>query len=90
MAFETGNTKGHPEQIMNFLVYHSKLFGEKHDEATALKSQITQEEISHFTGAPLETVTSILDELKNRKLIDFSAEFVLIHDIRGLERLAGH
>jgi CRP/FNR family transcriptional regulator len=62
--------------------------GEKTGEGIYLKLLLTQEEIAQLIGTSRETVTRLLGDLKNKKIIRLKGSNMVSEDRRALEALA--
>jgi CRP/FNR family transcriptional regulator len=60
-----------------------------YDGAVHLKIHYTHEEIAEMIGTSRETVTRLLKNFKERKLITLKGSDLVIHDQRRLESIAG-
>ncbi len=72
-------------RIIDFITTAAKEKGRKVGYGYELKHQLTHQDIANLTATSRQTVTIILNELKERELINFDRKSILIHDINELE-----
>lgn len=62
-------------------------FGRQADEGHLLNIKLTHKDFADLVASTRETVTSVLNKLKDRGLIDFQGKYVLIKSVDGLKGL---
>lgn len=62
--------------------------GENTPHGISLKTVLTQEETAQLIGVSRETVTRLLGEFKNRKIISLKGSTLLVHNRAALESMA--
>jgi CRP/FNR family cyclic AMP-dependent transcriptional regulator len=73
MAFNDAHTR-----ICSFLTELSSEFGKQTDEGYEIKNFLTHDDIAKLTDTSRQTVSSILNELRDQKLIEYNAEIIQI------------
>ncbi len=76
------------KRIIGFLVRYSEDFGKMKDGKVHLSSFLSHQDIAYLTAASRQTVTTVLNELKGKGLIDFSRKSLTIHDLTSLRTLS--
>ena len=71
-------------RIVDFIKENAKNFGHKVGLETLLKHSLTQQDIANYTGTSRQTVTSVLNDLKNTNKIHFRRKRILIRDMDAL------
>ncbi|MEL6254972.1 MAG: Crp/Fnr family transcriptional regulator [Bacteroidota bacterium] len=54
------------------------------DGAVVLKNYLTHQEIASFTGTSRQTVTTVLNQFRESKLLDFDRKRITVRDLSGL------
>jgi CRP-like cAMP-binding protein len=71
-------------RIINFIKGLANKHGTQVGFETLVKHHMTQQDIANMTGTSRQTVTSILNDLKNANLIYFNRKSILIRDLNKL------
>ena len=72
-------------RIVEFLKDMAEWKGKKVGFETLIQTSLTHKDIASLTGTSRQTVTTILNELKEMNLINFSRKQILIRDIASLK-----
>jgi CRP-like cAMP-binding protein len=66
------------ERIIAFLLRFAENFGQYQERQISVPKFLSQEEIAHLTGASRQTVATILNELRQESIIDFTTKSLTI------------
>lgn len=66
------------ERVIGFMLRFAEAFGKIKDRQISVPKFLSQEEIAHLTGASRQTVATILNELRQEGLIDFTTKSLTI------------
>lgn len=77
-------TKDARERIVKFLQENALSLGRKVGLEMLLKHDLTQQDIASFTGTSRQTVTTVLNDLKNQNKIFMQRKSILIRDVAAL------
>ncbi len=72
-------------RIVEFIKEMAQERGQKVGFETMIKNQLTHQDIANLTGTSRQTVTTILNELRDRNLINFDRRRILIRDMDKLQ-----
>lgn len=72
-------------RIIEFLKDTAAWKGKKVGFETMIPTRLTHKDIAALTGTSRQTVTTILNELKEKNLITFNRKQILIRDLAGLK-----
>jgi len=72
-------------RIIEFLKDAASWKGKKVGYETMIPTRLTHKDIASLTGTSRQTVTTILNELKERNLINFDRKKILIRDLGNLK-----
>ena len=72
-------------RVVEFLKDAAAWKGKKVGFETAIQTNLTHKDIASLTGTSRQTVTTILNELKDNNKINFNRKQILIRDIENLE-----
>ncbi|MEQ9423921.1 MAG: Crp/Fnr family transcriptional regulator [Cyclobacteriaceae bacterium] len=72
-------------RVVDFLMELAEERGQKVGFETMVKSHFTHKDIASLTGTSRQTVTTIMNELKEKNLINFDRRRILIRDLEKLE-----
>jgi len=72
-----------------FLVRHAGHFGKQSIEGISFEATLTHEEIGLLIGAARQTVTSVLNDFRQRGLIHFDRRNWCIKNMKALQEIAG-
>jgi CRP/FNR family transcriptional regulator, cyclic AMP receptor protein len=73
-------------RVVEFLVEQGKKKGQAVGTETLVKRFITHQEIANLTATSRQTVTTVLNDLREKNLITFSRNRLLIRDLIRLEK----
>ncbi|MFW6347559.1 MAG: Crp/Fnr family transcriptional regulator [Cyclonatronaceae bacterium] len=76
-------------RIALFLVRHAESFGRQSGEGITFEATLTHEEIGLLVGAARQTVTSVLNELRQHNIISFDRRIWSIKNKPALQEIAG-
>jgi len=71
-------------RIIEFLIDMTKSSGKKVGDEILVKHYLTHQDIANLTASSRQTVTTVLNELKEKELIYFERKSFLIHDIEKI------
>lgn len=71
-------------RIVEFIRDNANKFGRQVGYEMLLKHSLTQQDIANYTGTSRQTVTSVLNDLKNSNQIYFKRKSILIRDLSTL------
>jgi CRP/FNR family transcriptional regulator, cyclic AMP receptor protein len=72
-------------RIIEFLKDAASWKGSRTDSGVIISTRLTHKDIGALTGTSRQTVTVILNELKNKNIIQFDRKQILIPDIENLK-----
>ena len=72
-------------RIVEFIREMAQERGQKVGFETMVKNQLTHQDIANLTGTSRQTVTTILNDLRDRNLINFDRRKILIRDMDKLK-----
>lgn len=72
-------------RIVEFILEMAREKGQKVGFETMVKNPLTHQDIANLTGTSRQTVTTILNELREQNLINFDRRKILIRDIDKLK-----
>jgi CRP-like cAMP-binding protein len=72
-------------RIIEFLIDAASWKGKKVGFETLIQTKLTHKDIAALTGTSRQTVTTILNELKDKNLINFDRRRILIRDLAQLK-----
>lgn len=84
---ETLVFKDSPARIAEFLFKYGISSGKKVGVEIFIKSSLTHQDIANLTSTSRQTVTSVLNNLKEKKIIDFSRNQIIIREPDTLKKL---
>lgn len=73
-------------RIIEFIYDWAMEKGQKVGFETKVKNYLTHKDIANLTGTSRQTVTTIMNELKERNLINFDRRQILIRDLKSLKK----
>jgi CRP/FNR family transcriptional regulator, cyclic AMP receptor protein len=73
-------------RVIEFLHDWAEEKGQKVGFETKIKNYLTHKDIANLTGTSRQTVTTIMNELKERNLINFDRKQILIRDMKLLKK----
>lgn len=78
-----------PGRIASVLLKLAEQFGKNNAEGTQISIKLTHQELADMVGASRETITIILNEFKDDKIISVSEKYITITDGKILKQWAG-
>jgi len=76
-------------RIIDFLLDMAEENGEKVGFETMIKNKLTHQDIANLTATSRQTVTTVLNELRNQNYINFNRKQILIRDLEALREKQG-
>ena len=73
-------------RINYFLVNYAKDYGKKIGDEIFIKSSLTHQDIASLTATSRQTVTTAMNKLKDKKIIDFTRNRIIIRDLNKLQK----
>jgi CRP-like cAMP-binding protein len=73
-------------RIIELVLEYGHKHGRRQGEQVVIENFIRHKDIAHLTATSRQTVTSVLNDLRNKNLIDFSRKQLVILDAQGLPR----
>jgi len=71
-------------RIVEFILEMARERGQKVGFETMVKNQLTHQDIANLTGTSRQTVTTVLNDLRDQNLINFDRRKILIRDVHKL------
>ena len=71
-------------QIVEFIKDAASWKGKKVGFETLIQTKLTHQDIASLTGTSRQTVTTILNDLKEKNLINFDRKRILVRDLEKL------
>lgn len=71
-------------RIIEYLLNQAKKRGQRIGYETLVKKMLTHQEISNFTATSRQTVTTVLNELREKNILTFNRKRLLIRDLDKL------
>lgn len=73
-------------RITEYVLDQAKRYGKTlADGAVKIRNYLTHQEIASFTGTSRQTVTTVLNQLRDERLIDFDRKRIIIRNLRGMK-----
>ena len=76
------------KRIISFLVRYAEDFGKMKGNTVQVTLFLSHQEIACLTAASRQTVTTVLNELRGRGLIDFSRKSLTVYNFKELQTIA--
>ena len=76
------------KRIISFLVRYADDFGKIKEGTVQISSLLSHQEIAYLTAASRQTVTTVLNELREKGLIDFTRKTLTIRNLKELQALS--
>jgi CRP-like cAMP-binding protein len=76
------------KRIMSFLIRYAEDFGKVKSGIVTVNSFLSHQEIAYLTATSRQTVTTVLNDLKQRGLIDFNRATLTIQNLTSLRSLS--
>jgi CRP/FNR family transcriptional regulator len=74
-------------RIANLLPILAQKFGEREDDVVTIDLRLTHQDLAAMVASTRESVTKVLNEMRNRGLIEIEAGRITLKDSRALARL---
>ncbi|MEM7510389.1 MAG: Crp/Fnr family transcriptional regulator [Bacteroidota bacterium] len=74
-------------RIAEYIYDQSKKSSRETRDGITLRNYLTHQEIANYTGTSRQTVTTILNQLREQELIDFDRKRITIKDMSAFKRL---
>jgi len=74
------------EYVLDQAKRHGKTLA---DGAVKIRNYLTHQEIANFTGTSRQTVTTVLNQLREERLIDFDRKRIIIRNLTGMKASVG-
>lgn len=71
-------TKGAPTRVREFLIDFAKEYGKPKEDGLYIKNFLTHDDIAKITATSRQTVTSVLNELRNKGILDYNSKELII------------
>ena len=72
-------------RVVEYVMEQAKKNGKSSSRGISVRNHLTHQEIASFTGTSRQTVTTILNKLREDNLIDFDRKEFLIKNLEGLK-----
>lgn len=82
--FESLIFKDARTRIVEFVRQMAQEMGENYSDEILINHSLTHQDIASLTATSRQTVTTILNQLKEAKIINFDRKSILIHDLNKL------
>jgi CRP/FNR family cyclic AMP-dependent transcriptional regulator len=76
-------------RIVEYILEQGRRNGKQVSQGIRVRNHLTHQEIANYTGTSRQTVTTILNQLREENLIDFDRKAFLLKDQQGLKAEAG-
>ncbi len=77
-------------RIVEYALDQAKRYGKVlADGAVKMRNYLTHQEIAKFTGTSRQTVTTVLKDLREERLIDFDRKRFIIRNLDGMKAIVG-
>ncbi len=76
------------KRIISFLVRYAEDFGKIKAGAVHIPAFLSHQEIAFLTASSRQTVTSVLNDLRSKGLIEFTRKTLTVHNLPQLKGLA--
>jgi CRP/FNR family transcriptional regulator, cyclic AMP receptor protein len=83
-----GLSESTAEKLSNLILGWCEREGKATERGISFKQTLTHEEIAQLIGASRETVTRLLGDLRNRKLIVIKGSTMIVPDLAALEKIS--
>jgi CRP-like cAMP-binding protein len=71
-------------RVVEFIKDAASWKGKKVGNETLIQTKLTHQDIASLTGTSRQTVTTILNDLKDKNLINFDRKRILVRDLEAL------
>ncbi|MCI4666854.1 MAG: Crp/Fnr family transcriptional regulator [Bacteroidia bacterium] len=73
-------------RISEYVLDQARRYGKTlADGAVKIRNYLTHQEIANFTGTSRQTVTTVLNQLRDERLIDFDRKRIIIRNLNGMK-----
>ena len=76
-------------RLANLLPLLAQKFGERQDGVVTIELRLTHQDLAAMVASTRESVTKVLNEMRNRDLIEVEAGRITLKDSRALAKLSG-
>ena len=76
------------KRIVSFLVRYADDFGKIKEGTVQISSPLSHQDIAYLTAASRQTVTTVLNELKEKGFIEFTRKTLTIRNLKELQSLS--
>jgi CRP/FNR family transcriptional regulator len=76
-------------RLANLLPLLAQKFGENNDDGVKITLRLTHQDLAAMVASTRESVTKVLNELRNREIIEIEAGRITLKDARALAGLSG-
>jgi CRP/FNR family transcriptional regulator len=76
-------------RLANLLPLLAQKFGDRQDGAVIIDLRLTHQDLAAMVASTRESVTKVLNEMRNRDLIEIEAGRITLKDSRALAKLSG-
>lgn len=71
-------------RIRNFLSSYADDYGKKIGDEIFIKTNLTHQDIANLTATSRQTVTTVMNNLKEKKIIDFTRNKIIVRNLQKL------
>jgi CRP-like cAMP-binding protein len=75
LTFKDSSTR-----IIDFLIRYAEEYGKKIGDEIFIKTTLTHQDIANLTATSRQTVTTVMNNLKDEKIIDFSRNKIIVRN----------
>jgi len=75
LTFKDSSTR-----IIDFLIRYAEEYGKKIGDEVFIKTTLTHQDIANLTATSRQTVTTVMNNLKDEKIIDFSRNKIIVRN----------
>lgn len=76
------------KRIISFLVRYAEDFGKIKEGTVQVSSALSHQDIAYLTATSRQTVTTVLNDLRQKGFIDFTRKTLTIHNLQKLKALS--
>lgn len=77
-----------PQRVYHFLVRQTQKTGKPVGLEYLIQPVVLHRELANIIGVGRQTATTILNDLRQKKIIDFNRRYMIIRDLEKLQRMA--
>ena len=71
-------------RVRNFLVSYADEYGKKIGDEIFIKTNLTHQDIANLTATSRQTVTTVMNNLKEKRIIDFTRNKIIVRNLQKL------